>query len=275
MALFGCDATLDYTVIGTVVIYSVAQKKDSSMKKLKTALPKLIVIAVLVCAALILHHYHVGDYLSFSSLEKHIATLRYFVNIHYFSTVLFYITAFTFATALSVPGGTILFITAGGLMFGVVPGILYANIGVTVGSILLLLLSRYLLGSWLQQRFAARLQTFNNEIAIHGYYYLLLVRFASLLPTCLVTILSGMTLVPLSTFMWTTSLGVIPISLFYTLAGDTLGQFRSYGDLCSLNGVLCIGLFVLPRVLVIPLVIRFVRQRRDKKQASSKNPNFP
>ena len=218
--------------------------------------------------ALALRHYHLGDYLTFSSLDTHIVTLHHFVQTHYAVTVLSYVFVFMLATALSVPGGTFVFITAGGLMFGVIPGIVYANIGVTIGSVLLLCISRYLLGGWLQKRYATRLHIFNNEIERHGYYYLLMVRLAALLPTCLITILSGMTLVPFSTFMWTTSLGVLPLSLFYTLAGDNLGQFKSLHDVCSFNGLICLGFFLLPRILVIPLVIRFVRQRREAKNSN-------
>lgn len=233
--------------------------------KVKSTVVKLGIVLGLVGAALVLHHYHIRDYLSFASLEEHIATLRHYVQIHYASTVFIYIATFMAATALSVPGATIVFITAAGLMFGVVPGILYANIGVTLGSVILLLLSRYLFGSWLQQRYAARLHTFNREIATHGYFYLLMVRCAALLPTCLITILSGLTLVPISTFIWTTAVGLIPISLFYTLAGDSLRHMTSYADLWSVHGIFCVGLFAVPRLLIIPVVVGFVRKRRGKK----------
>lgn len=235
------------------------------MKKFNNIVPKILVVILLLTLAFVLRYFHVGHYLSFSSLEKHLATLRQFVALHYMSTVLGYIVTFTIATALAIPGATILFITAAGLMFGMIPGIIYANIGGTIGSVILFLLSRYLFGSWLQQRYAVRLQKFNNEIQQHGYFYLLLVRFAALLPTGLITILSGITLAPVSTFMWTTAVGILPISIFYTLAGNTLGQFTSYSDFCSLHGLICASLFVVPRLLVIPIIIKFVRKRKKEK----------
>ena len=67
------------------------------------------------------------------------------------------------------------------------------NIGATIGAIMAFLVARYLIGDWLQKRYAERLASFNKEIAENGYNYLLTLRLIPVFPFFLVNIFAGIT----------------------------------------------------------------------------------
>jgi len=53
-----------------------------------------------------------------------------------------------------------------------------------------------------------------------GHLYLLTLRLMPVFPFFLINILTGLINIPLRTFIWTTSLGIIPGSLVYAFAGS-------------------------------------------------------
>lgn len=197
---------------------------------------KLILAALVALAFLLIKLTGLSEILNLESLQGNRDRLLLFVEANAAASVLLYIAAYILVAGLSIPGATILTL-AGGFAFGALPAALYVNIGATTGAAWAFLITRYLAGDLIQNRYGERLRAFNTEMDHHGQNYLLTVRFIPLFPFFLVNIAAGMTRIPLSTFLWTTSVGILPGGFVYTYAGSQLATIRSPGDILS-GGIL-------------------------------------
>jgi uncharacterized membrane protein YdjX (TVP38/TMEM64 family) len=146
-------------------------------------------------------------------------SLKFFVSGNYILAVVIFIAVYIAAVACAVPGVALLSML-GGLFFGSWPATLYINLGATGGAVCIFLSTRRFLGRAFQARYAAQLVRFNHELRRNGWNYLLTVRLTPFIPFFLVNVLSGLTRVPLATFIWTTSLGIIPAGFFYASIGE-------------------------------------------------------
>lgn len=221
----------------------------------KRIIPLLLIFAAIV----VIRKMGWDRYVTFENLQNHKEHLQLFLREHYFLTVLGFIVLYIVVVGLSIPGATILTLSAG-FLFGVERGTLYVNIGATTGAVLIFLLSRYLIGEWVQNKYGNRLTEFNRELSLNGYSYLLTLRLIPLFPFFLINIFAGMTRIPLRTFFWTTAVGIIPGSIVYTFAGSQLRYIQSEKDIFStkiLMALLLLALFALS-----PAIINHIRALR-------------
>ncbi len=192
---------------------------------------KIILAAVLVaCGAAALSLIPDTSF-TFESVKGNRQALKAIVFRNYLLSVILFITAYG-ATAFLIPGALLLSLL-GGFLFGVLMGTIYINIAAVAGAALGFLMARYLIGTWLQQRYADSLEKFNREVKKQGHSYLLTLRIVPLLPFFLVNFLAGLTPIPLKTFLWTTSLGIVPGSLLFTYAGKQLGSIESPDEIMT------------------------------------------
>ena len=198
------------------------------------------------------------DHVTLEELKRDGQALRETVHGHYIISVLIYTVGYALSVAAAMPGDIVLSI-AGGYFFGILFGALYINIGATAGALCSFLFSRYVAGDWLQRRYSRQLDRFNREVEERGYLYLLIVRLIPLFPFVLINLLSGLTKVSLGTFLWTTSLGIIPVSLLYAYAGSQLESINSVRDLFTWRTLLA---FLLLAVLALtPLLAKKLRSK--------------
>ena len=106
----------------------------------------------------------------------------------------------------------------------------------------------------LQKKYQQQLRSFNSNLAKNGALYLLSLRFIPLFPFFLINILAGLTNLSLYTFIWTTSLGIIPGTLIYTFAGKQLTLLSSPQDMIS--GKFIIALLLLTGLTLLPLLFK-------------------
>jgi uncharacterized membrane protein YdjX (TVP38/TMEM64 family) len=218
---------------------------------------KILLLAVIVALIVLVRVSGAYEYLTFENFRTYKDNLTTFVEANYVQAVLIYIGVYILVAALSIPGATVLTLS-GGFLFGLI-GVVYVNLGATIGAILSFLAARYLLGSWIQDRYKGRLAAFNKEIDENGYYYLLTLRFIPLFPFFLINVFAGFTRVPLSIFIWTTALGIIPGSFVYIFAGTQLGSITSLSDVISWKILLAfalLGIFAL-----VPVAVKKLRMR--------------
>lgn len=207
----------------------------------------LFVVGAVVLAKIMLPE----DVLSVAQVKERKEQLLFFIESHYIQAVISFICLFV-GTALFLPGALALTI-AGGMMFGTVSTAIYANIGATAGAILAFLAARFVLGAWVQERLQEPLRRFNEELSRHGRNYLLVLRILPLAPFFVVNYCAGLTKIPLKTFVWTTSLGMLPGALIYAYIGDQLRHVNVLADLFSwkiITAFLLLALFALLPVLV-------------------------
>lgn len=194
-----------------------------------------------------------GEYFTFEQLKLHRDLLVQLVQTQYHMAIFLYLSLFTLGVAFFLPVAMVLTL-AGGFLFGFPLGAFLANVGGTLGSIASFLIVRYLLGESLQERYAGRLKRFNEAMSQQGSLYLLIVRFIFVLPFFMVNTLAGLTRVPLLTFVWTTSLGILPSQFVYAFTGQQLNQIHSVQDIFS--GSVLAALCLLAFLGIVPLFIQ-------------------
>ncbi|MBM9615490.1 TVP38/TMEM64 family protein [Desulfobulbus rhabdoformis] len=207
-------------------------------------------IVLLGGAALMLLLFFVFDldrFLTLESLQTHRELLQQHAHDHPLAAPLLFMALYIVQTAFSLPGAAILSLSAG-LLFGAFAGTLYAVVAATIGATLAFLVARYLLHDTVQQRFGARLETINQELAQRGFNYLLFLRLVPLFPFFLINLAAGLTRLPLRTFFLATMVGIIPGGFVYVNAGAGLAAIHSLGDVASarvLGSFVLLGLFAL------------------------------
>ena len=190
--------------------------------------------------------------LTFDQVKANTVWLSEQVTHHYWWTVLVYIAVYIGIVICSLPGAALMSII-GGFLFGVFEASIYINIGATIGATIFFLLVRYLIGSYLQVRYAQRLTHFNEMIEQKGWLYLLMIRCIPLIPFFMVNMFAGLTKIRLSTFIWTTTIGVIPTSLIFAYAGRQLTGISQFRDVFSVP-ILC-AMALLFLLVLIPVII--------------------
>ena len=143
-----------------------------------------------------------------------------------------YIACVVLATVLFVPGSGSMMIA--GFLFGLVPGILFAAVGIAVGAQFAFLAGRKGARRWVEQRVASnqRLKAIEKGLQEEAFLIVVLTRLSLIIPFNVLNYAYGVTSVTARTHLAATTLGMLPAVGLYvylgTLARD-LGQILS-GD---------------------------------------------
>lgn len=222
---------------------------------MRTFTKQLLLVLLLIAIGAAVHLSGLSGYVTLESLKEHRGLLEQTVTRHYVLSVVLYV-LFYILTALAVPGALILTV-AGGVLFHTFPGVIYATIGATSGGVLAFLLSRYILGNWLQARYEPQFRQLNCDLKRYGHLYIMAVRLIPIFPFFLVNYLCGLTGLPLRTFTWATVAGIFPACLAYTFAGSQIGSISSLDDLVSSR--LLLSFILLAFLALLPLIWRKLR----------------
>jgi uncharacterized membrane protein YdjX (TVP38/TMEM64 family) len=206
----------------------------------------------------------VGDYLNARSLQENKVALKDFVEGNYLVAVLVYIVAYTLVVALSIPGAMWLSI-GGGFFFGVFFATIYINIGATIGATIVFLAARFFLGEMIQNKYGDKLAKFNGEVESNGSNYLITLRLIPVFPFWMINLFAGVTKIKPRTFIWTTSLGIIPGSAVYAYAGYAINDIGEGG----VPKNIIFALLLLAALSAVPLVVKKIRARRMSQAAKS------
>jgi uncharacterized membrane protein YdjX (TVP38/TMEM64 family) len=235
---------------------------------MKKYIIRLIILAVVIAGIFSLVRFTpVGDYLNPQMLQENKEALRGFVETNYLASVLVFIAAYILVVALSIPGAMWLSI-AGGFFFGVVFATMYINIGATIGATAVFLAARFFLGEMIQKKYGDKLKTFNREIETNGSNYLITLRLIPLFPFWMINLFAGVTRIKPRTFIWTTSLGIIPGSAVYAYAGYAINDIGQGG----IPKNIIFALLLLAALSAVPLVIKKIRARRANQEGPKDEP---
>ncbi len=191
----------------------------------------LLLLCVLIIF-IISNQLNLGGLLSFETLHENRMKLDEYVSNHYFKSVLTYIAVYIIVIAVNLPGAGVMTLS-GGVLFGILPAMLYVNIAATIGGSVAFLISRNFFGVFIQERFGEKLNKFNKDIDRYGKNYLLTMRLIPIFPFFFVNIAAGLTKVSLMTFIWTTSLGTIPGTFAYVFAGHNISNIAGGQEILS------------------------------------------
>ncbi len=187
----------------------------------------LIAVAVLAFFALDLH-----TRVSFENLKDQKEVLQQASADHLLPAILVYAAVYIIMAALSLPGAAIMTM-AGGALFGLWIGTITALISSTLGATLAFLIARFLLGGFVQRRYAGRLKKTNEGIRADGAFYLFTLRLVPVFPFFIINLVTGLTPIRTRTFFMVSLLGMLPGGIVYVNAGVQLGQVSAPGDVLS------------------------------------------
>ena len=136
-----------------------------------------------------------------------------------------YVLGLVVYTGLSLIPGTAGKSIVFGWLFGFVAALLMVELGLTAAAVLSFLVGRFLVRHLLHRRWQIYLRWLNKKFARDGAFYLIWLRLAHV-PFTLVNYGAGATNIPLTTFWWTTHLGVLPATVIYTFIGSRIPNIR-------------------------------------------------
>ncbi|WP_233841070.1 VTT domain-containing protein [Dyella sp. 2HG41-7] len=240
------------------------------MSRLRAALPLLLLIA----AGIVLLYSGVFERLHPEQLVAHQQEMRAHIAEHPWTTRLIYTSLLILATCTGVPV-TIVLILAGGFAFGIFEGTLYSSIGLTLGSLVLFLASRYAFGAGSKNPppIADKL---HHGFERHPVAYTMFLRLVPVAPFGLVTVALAWFRCPLWLFLGATWLGGTVMLGFETSIGAGLGHALSHGQHLG-PGLLfdpdvIIPLGALAVLSLIPLLIDRFRDRRRHLAPDTQQP---
>ncbi|MGB7346443.1 MAG: TVP38/TMEM64 family protein [Pirellulaceae bacterium] len=170
-----------------------------------------------------------GDLLNLDSLAARETQLRDYQSKHpvlvFGAAFLIYVTV----TGMSLPGAAPLTL-AFAWYFGFWPALVMISFASTIGATIAFLLSRYLLGEWVQNKFGQRLGTFNAELDKEGAFYLFSLRLVPAVPFFVINLVMGLTQMKTWTFYWVSQIGMVLGTAVYVYAGSRVPDLNTLAD---------------------------------------------
>ena len=233
-----------------------------------------LVLLVVVVLALAYQQFDLGRWLTLDQLKASRDGLISWYGQYPLGTGLGFFGVYVLATALSVPGATILTLAAGA-MFGFGLGLVLVSFASSLGALLAFWAARYLLRDVVQQRFGKWLAPINAGLAKDGVFYLLTLRLLPVFPFWLINLLMGLTTLSARRFYVVSQLGMLAGTAVYVNAGTQLASIQSTADILSpglLGSFLLLGVFpMLAKWIVGALQRRKVYARWPKPARFDRN----
>lgn len=221
-----------------------------------------IIILLVLFFATGLYHY-----VSLSALQQHHHALSQWTAQHRFWATLIFIAAYTLAVAVSIPGATILTI-AGGFLFGIVGGSILVVISATVGALVPFVAARTALADILRRKAGRRLNKMEQGFRENAISYMLFLRLLPIFPFWLINVAAGALGVRMSTFSWTTLVGIIPGTVVYVSVGNGMSKVIAQGNQINLSIIfqpaILIPLVGLAVLSLIPMIYHRFKQQHGR-----------
>lgn len=230
---------------------------------------RMILLSVVAVLFVLLWFSGIRQALSLENIQARGQELKTLSNDHYAISVLGYIGLYILVAAFTLPVAAGLTI-AGGFLYSFIIATVYVNIGATAGATAAFLFARYIAGGPLQEKYKDKFAKFNAELEENGARYLFTIRLIFVFPFFLVNLLAGLTKVKVRTFVWTTSLGILPSSLIYAYAGEQLGTINKVSEIFS--GRIMVAFILLAGFALMPTVIKKIKHfRQHRRKAKNKS----
>lgn len=222
----------------------------------------LVVVAIAITLAVLFR-----DELSLDALAQRETALRDYTTEQPAVAYCIYFAIYVLVAALSLPGAAPLSIV-GGWLLGFWPAVILTSFASTLGATLAMLLSRYVVGGYVQQRFGSQLARMNERLDHEGAFYLFSLRLIPVVPFFVINLVMGLTKMRATTFFWVSQLGMFPATCVFVLAGassPSLGEIAKRGAGSLLSPTLLVALVLLG---TLPLLLKWLVGLMTSKTAA-------
>lgn len=227
------------------------------------------ILLILIGAALVgaFFYFDLGQYLTLEALKEHKEAIAGYYQDNQALTIAAYMGIYILATALSLPGATILTL-AGGALFGLALGTVLVSFASTIGATCAFLVARYLLRDSIQDKFGEKLKVINDGVKEEGAFYLFTMRLLPIFPFFVINLVMGLTPIKTATFFFVSQVGMLLGTIIYVNAGTELAQIDSLSGILSPKLLLSFALLgIFP--LVAKKIVSMVKARRASKAAAA------
>ena len=224
-------------------------------------LPLLIVFSIVAIFA-----FDLGSILRFELLAENREWLSEAVAANALLLAIAFIGIYAVAVAFSVPGATILTLSAG-FLFGTILGAAYAVVGATLGATALFLIAKTSFGEIFRARTEGVLDKLKEGFGRNALSYLLFLRLVPLFPFFLINLAAAFLQVPTRIFVFGTAIGIIPGGLVIASVGNGLGVVLDQGAAPDLGIIftppILLPLLGLGLLSLLPVLVGWLRGRRN------------
>jgi uncharacterized membrane protein YdjX (TVP38/TMEM64 family) len=225
---------------------------------------RLVPLLILLLGLGAFFYFGLYKHISFQSIKENRELLLNLVSQNPVYAALIFIFVYAILTAISAPGAALITIT-GGFMFGMFWGVLYTVIGATIGATTIFWAAKTALHAFLYKKVVHKLPKFASGLEKNAINYLLFLRLVPLFPFWVVNIVPAFFNVKISTFCWTTLLGILPGTIAYTWLGSGLGAIFDANQTPNLNIIFTPNILVpslaLALLALAPLIYRHYRKK--------------
>lgn len=189
-------------------------------------LKKIAIVSALVAAIGVFYFAGGEQYLSLEFFKQQVSEQPLQAGLLFFAI-------YVAVTAASLPGAAIMTLVAGAV-FGFYWGLLLVSFASSLGATLAFLVSRSLLGEWVQSKFSEQLQTVNQGLEKEGGFYLFTLRLIPVIPFFVINLVFGLSRIKTWTFYWVSQVGMLAGTAVFVNAGAQLATVEEL----SVSGVL-------------------------------------
>jgi uncharacterized membrane protein YdjX (TVP38/TMEM64 family)/rhodanese-related sulfurtransferase len=213
---------------------------------MRRVLPRLVLALLLAAGVALAALYR--DQINLATLYAWLASLGPWAPIGF-------VALYAIGTVAFVPG--VVFVLAGGALFGPLWGSLWSLVGATLGATLAFLVARYLAGGWVARRAGGLLKRLIDGVDVEGWRFVAFVRLVPLFPFNLSNYVLGLTRIPLVHYVIASLVCMAPGAVAYTWLGYA-GREALGGRTDAVRyGLLALGL--LAAVALVPRLIGRLR----------------
>jgi uncharacterized membrane protein YdjX (TVP38/TMEM64 family) len=193
---------------------------------------KAILFLFLVGMSVVLVWQQAEGVFTLQALKSNYQSLLEFKESNFLLFAIAYFVIYVISTALSVPGAAILTV-AGGALFGLVNGTILVSFASSIGALLAFFASRYLLRSFITNKFFDQYQKIKINFSANQSTYLLSLRLAPVFPFFLINIIMGLLPIGWRRFYFVSQIGMLPGTIVYVNAGVKLSGLESVDQIMT------------------------------------------
>ena len=233
---------------------------------LKKAAPKIAILLVLAVAFGLFFYFDLGRFLTLAELQNNLDGMKTYYAENPLQVVAYFMAIYIAVTALSLPGAAIMTL-AGGAIFDLFLGTVLVSFASTTGATLAFLTSRFMLGTYVQEKFGDKLEAINKGVQEEGAFYLFALRLVPAFPFFVINLVMGLTPIKTPVFFFVSQIGMLAGTIVYVNAGAQLAKSK----IDSLAGILTPEVILSFVVLgIFPIIAKkLLAFLRRKKSAAS------
>lgn len=211
---------------------------------MKSSLKKVLVALVIILLVVVAKKFGITQYLTLDYLKENQQALSTYYQAHQIETIGLYMLIYILATALSLPGATVITL-AGGAIFGLLKGAVIVSFASTIGATLAFLAARFLFKDLVERKFSNKIKMINEGIEKDGAFYLFTLRLIPLFPFFLINLVMGLTSIKTLTYFLVSQIGMLLGTIVYVNAGVELSKIDSLSGILSPSLILSFTLLAL------------------------------